>query len=164
MDALPARRWALVVLTASLAVETLGAWSGFPFGAYHYSDRFGPSLGLVPLTIPLAWHVVLTNALFIVRGLAPHLPRWSEAILAALVCTAYDFVLEPFATTVKGYWTWNGGNVPLQNYLAWLVVSGLLIGCFAPTAALRRPRDPRPVVIFGATVAIFLAGRFFFKT
>ena len=60
----PARRWALIVFVVALAVETLGVATGFPFGAYRYTDQFGPRLGLVPLTIPLAWHVVVTNALF----------------------------------------------------------------------------------------------------
>jgi uncharacterized membrane protein len=156
-----ARRWALIVLTASLGVETLGAWTGFPFGVYRYSDLFGPSLGVVPLTIPLAWHIVLTNALFLVRAGAPHCSRWGEAALTAFLCTAYDFILEPFATTVKGYWHWQGGTIPLQNYAAWFVVSGLLVGSFAPTTATRHRRDPRPAVVLGMTVAIFLAGRYF---
>ena len=157
----PARRWALIVLVSSLAVETLGTLTGFPFGAYRYSDLFGPSLGVVPFTIPLAWHVVLTNALFLVRMVTPHRSRLAEAALAGLLGTGYDFVLEPFATTVKGYWQWRGGTVPVQNYLAWFAVGTLLVWRFAPTAAMRFRRDPRPAVILGATLLIFLAGRFF---
>ena len=153
-----ARRWALLIIVLSLAVETLGALTGFPFGAYAYSDRFGPVLGVVPLAIPLAWHVVLTNALFLVRRIAPHLPRWGEALAAGVVATLYDAMLEPFATTVKGYWHWREGGVPLQNYLAWLIVSTLLIRAFAPTSAAHHGRDPRPVLILGATLLLFLAG------
>ncbi len=154
-----ARRWGLTVLLGAFAVETLGALTGFPFGAYHYTDRFGPLLGVVPLTIPLAWHVVVTNALFLVRWTAPHLPRWGEAACTAALCTLYDFILEPFATAIKGYWTWTSGTIPLQNYLAWFVVSGLLVRTFAPTPATRFRRDPRPALILGFTVLIFLAGR-----
>jgi uncharacterized membrane protein len=156
-----ARRWALIVLISSLAVETLGTLTGFPFGAYTYTDLFGPSLGVVPLTIPLAWHVVLTNALFLVRSATPHGSRLVEAGLAGLLVTLYDFILEPFATSVKGYWRWQGGEIPPQNYLAWFTVGSLIIWAFAPSAATRFRRDPRPAVILGATVVIFLAGRFF---
>jgi uncharacterized membrane protein len=156
-----ARRWALTVIALSLAVETLGVLTGFPFGAYRYSDLFGPMLGAVPLTIPLAWHVVLTNALFVVRAVVPHRSRAAEAGLVALLGTAYDYILEPFATTVKGYWQWRGGTIPMQNYFAWFAVGGLLVWAFAPTSATRFPRDPRPAVILGATVAIFVAGRLF---
>ncbi len=154
-----ARRWGLIVLVSAFAVETLGALTGFPFGVYHYTDRFGPLLGVVPLTIPLAWHVVVTNALFIVRLAAPHLPRLGEAAFTAAICTLYDFILEPFATTVKGYWIWTGGTIPLQNYVAWFVISALLVGAFAPTPATRFRRDPRPCLILGITILIFVAGR-----
>jgi uncharacterized membrane protein len=154
-----ARRWGAIVLVSALAVETLGATTGFPFGRYQYTDRFGPLLGVVPLTIPLAWHVVVTNALFIVRWLRPHCSRMIEAALAGLICTVYDFVLEPFATAVKHYWNWSDAVIPLQNYLAWFVLSGLMVWFFAPTAWTRFPRDPRPQTILGLTVLIFLAGR-----
>lgn len=154
-----ARRWGLIVLVSSLGVETLGAATGFPFGSYRYTERFGPMLGLVPLTIPLAWHVVVTNSLFIVRAIMPHRPRWIEAAMAALLATLYDFILEPFATTVKGYWIWTDGSVPLQNYAAWFIISGLLVRFFAPTASSRFPRDPRPWLVLGITLLIFLAGR-----
>jgi uncharacterized membrane protein len=156
--AAPARRWALLVILLSLAIETLGAMTGFPFGAYTYTDHFGPVLGVVPLVIPLAWHVVLTSSLFLVRGLAPHLPRWGEALAAGFLATLYDAILEPFATLTRDYWHWRHSAVPLQNYVAWLVVGTLLIGLFAPTGAGRKDRDPRPALILGTTVLLFLAG------
>jgi uncharacterized membrane protein len=156
----PARRWALIVCLCALAVETLGAATGFPFGSYHYTHRFGPMLGVVPLTIPLAWHVVVTNAIFIVRALAREQSRLVQAAGTGLVCTAYDFILEPFATgSARQYWIWQGGAVPVQNYLAWLIVSGLLAWGFAPALVTRDPRDPRPAVILGVTLLIFVAGR-----
>jgi uncharacterized membrane protein len=156
----PARHWALLVIISSLAIETLGAMTGLPFGVYAYTDRFGPVLGVVPLAIPLAWHVVLTNALFLVRAFAPHLPRWGEAMAAGLIATLYDAVLEPFATTIKDYWHWRNDTVPLQNYLAWFVLGSVLIRAFAPTGAGRTGRDLRPALILGATVLLFVAGTF----
>jgi len=154
-----ARRWGIIVLVSAFGIETLGAKTGFPFGAYTYTDRFGPMIGLVPMTIPLAWHVVVTNALFIVRAIAPHLSRLTEAALAGLFCTIYDFILEPFATTVKGYWIWSEGTIPPLNYIAWFVLSALLVRLFAPTISNRYRRDPRPLMIVCLTIAIFLAGR-----
>lgn len=154
-----ARRWAAIILVCSYGVETLGAWTGFPFGEYHYTDKFGPILGVVPLAIPLAWYVVVSNTLFIVRIVAPYLSQVVEAVLAALLCTLYDFVLEPFATTVKHYWNWAGETVPPLNYVAWFVVSGLLIWLFSPTLTTRFRLDLRPWIILGATLLIFVAGQ-----
>jgi len=154
-----ARRWGLIVLVCAFGIETFGAITGFPFGEYHYTDRFGPILGVVPLTIPLAWHVVVTNALFVVRAVAPHASRLAEAALAGLLCTLYDFVLEPFATTLKHYWIWTDGTTPPSlNYVAWFVLSGLLVRLFAPTLSSRYRLDPRPALVLGLTIAIFVAG------
>lgn len=155
-----ARHWGLIILAASLAVETLGVCTGFPFGAYSYTDNFGPPLGVVPFTIPFAWHVVVTNSLFIVRALAPHGSRLSEAVAVGLLCTVYDFILEPFATTVRHYWIWSGGTIPLQNYASWFILSGILTWLFAPTvASFSRFRDWRPAIILSVMLLIFIAGR-----
>jgi uncharacterized membrane protein len=154
------RRWALLVLVFAFCVETFGVSTGFPFGSYTYTGRFGPMLGVIPLTIPFAWLVVVTNALFLVRALAPHLGRIAEAALVGVICTTYDFILEPFATTVKGYWIWTEGSVPPLNYIAWFVLSALLVRLLAPTLSMRYRWDIRPAAILGLTVMIFLAGRF----
>jgi putative membrane protein len=155
-----ARRWALIVLVFAFAIESYGTFTGIPFGQYHYTDRFGPMLGVVPLTIPFAWHVVVTNALFLVRAVAPYASRLVEAGAVGLVCTLYDFILEPFATTVKQYWIWTEGTIPPINYVAWFVLSGLLVRLFAPTLSSRYRLDPRPAFILGITIAIFIAGEF----
>jgi uncharacterized membrane protein len=155
-----ARRWGLIVLVCAFLIETCGAMTGFPFGGYHYTGRFGPMLWVVPLTIPLAWHVVVTNALFLVRAVAPHVSRMGEAASVGLLCTGYDFTLEPFATTVKHYWVWTGGTVPPLNYAAWFVLSGLLVWFFAPTLSSRFRFDLRPAMILGLTIVIFIAGEF----
>jgi uncharacterized membrane protein len=155
----PARRWALLVLVAALVVETIGVRTGFPFGAYCYTDRFGPMLGLVPFVIPLAWHVVVTNALFLARRYAPQSSRTVQAMITGLLCAGYDFVLEPFATGAKRYWIWAAGHPPLLNYLAWFVISALLAAFLAPRPArIEAPGDPRPAILLGVTLLIFLAG------
>lgn len=155
-----ARRWAITIILCSYGIETFGAWTGFPFGEYHYTTAFGPILGIVPLTIPFAWYVVVTNALFIVRAVAPHASNMTEAMVAGLICTLYDVILEPFATTVKHYWIWAGKEVPPLNYVAWFVISALLIWIFAPTVSTRHRYDPRPFLILFFMVLIFFAGEF----
>ena len=80
------------------------------------------------------------------------------AALTGLACTAYDFVLEPFATRAKHYWLWQGGTVPLQNYAAWFVISTALVLCCEPSARPRSPGDLRPALVLAITLLIFLAG------
>jgi len=159
-----ARRWAVTIVLCAFVIETAGTLTGIPFGDYHYTDKFGPTiwpgstLFTVPLTIPLAWHVIITNALFIVRAVAPNISGLVEALAAGLICMIYDVILEPFATTVKGYWLWANGTVPLINYVAWFVLSALLMRVFAPTLSTRFRYDIRPLSILALTVLIFLAG------
>jgi uncharacterized membrane protein len=86
-----ARRWAATVIVFAFVIETIGTLTAFPFGDYRYTTLFGPMLGVVPLTIPLAWHVVVTNALFVVRFVAPNLGRVKEALCVGALCTGYDF-------------------------------------------------------------------------
>jgi uncharacterized membrane protein len=154
-----ARRWGAFILVASFGIETMGAATGLPFGSYHYTDRFGPILGIVPVTIPLAWHVVVTNALFLVRMLVPNCSRLAEAALAGFIATVYDFILEPFATQLKGYWLWTDGSVPPLNYLAWFVLTALLVRLLAPTVSNRYRWDIRPAAILGLTILIFITAR-----
>lgn len=151
-----ARRWGAIVIVLAFAIETYGVHTGIPFGKYQYTENFGPMLGLVPFTIPLAWHVVVTNALFLVRAVAPHMGRIPEALIAAFICTAYDFILEPFATTLRHYWNWADHSVPPLNYVAWFAISAVLVFFFAPTASNRYRFDPRPILVLGLTLAIFI--------
>jgi uncharacterized membrane protein len=153
-----ARGWAVKVVLSAYVIEYIGTTTSIPFGDYHYTERFGPMLGPVPLVIPLAWHVIVTNAMFIVRATSPSASGWMEAFAAGLICTVYDIALEPFATTVKGYWVWGGPTVPLLNYISWFFLSALLIRIFVPRLMTRFRTDPRPWLIVGLTVLIFLAG------
>jgi uncharacterized membrane protein len=156
-----ARRWLLIVVVSSAAVETLGTLTGFPFGPYSYTANFGPQLGPLPVTIPLAWHVLLGNALILWRSMLPGFVPSIEALAAAAAVTAIDWVMEPFASKVKYYWVWStpGGAVPPQNYLAWGIVAFLLIRFAAKSPAHQQGFEPRPFVILGSMLLLFALGR-----
>lgn len=157
-----ARRWAWGVILCGAVVETAGTFTGQPFGPYQYTANFGPQIWrLPPLTIPLAWHVLLGNALILWRSVLPGFIPAIEAAAAAALVTGIDWVMEPFATKVKYYWIWStpGGAVPAQNYAAWFGVSFVLILLFAKTPAHQNGFEPRPAVILGSMIALFVLGR-----
>jgi len=127
---------ALVIAFFSYGVEALGVNTGFPFGSYRYTGILSPVLpGGVPLPVVFAWLTIILA----VRRLAVRPPllvgrRWLiSTVVAALLATLLDLVLEPVAFHLEHYWTWLApGNsayygVPLANFLAWFVVSLVLL-------------------------------------
>ena len=161
-----ARRWAVIILAGSAAFEWIGARTGFPFGPYVYTERFGWRLGgVLPVAIPLAWLVVLLGGRFLVRALRPEAGRIELALGVALVATLTDLNLEFVAWKVRGYWVWYphaGANAPgwppLQNYVAWFALSFGLTALLPPNHALRPHRPPatRPILVLALMNALFL--------
>jgi putative membrane protein len=46
-----------------------------------------------------------------------------------LILLSLDFLIEPIAIRFD-YWSWSGGEIPLQNYLGWYLFSYLLFWVF----------------------------------
>ncbi|MDX6766655.1 MAG: carotenoid biosynthesis protein [Candidatus Methylacidiphilales bacterium] len=148
-----------VVAVGSGLVETIGTLTGFPFGSYTYLGRMGPQIGPLPLAIPAAWWMVVAGFYLTFRRLLPHAGRRSLCLLTASAATAFDWVMEPFAWQVRGYWQWHDGRVPAENYAAWFVLSFLL----ARLAPLHSPvgwkTDLRAAGVLALTLMLFVVGR-----
>jgi bisanhydrobacterioruberin hydratase len=121
----------LSLLAVALAVEAVGVVTGFPFGRYSYSEVLSPKLIGVPLGITFAWLMVVMAAFFTSRYLLHQLrPAWHTAallLIAAGLVLASDFLMEPVAVYIQGYWTWADRGfyygVPEANFIAWGIIS-----------------------------------------
>ncbi|AVT39376.1 carotenoid biosynthesis protein [Plantactinospora sp. BB1] len=129
----------LVTTGGGLAVEALGVATGVPFGGYAYSGELGPKLAGVPLIIPLAWTWMAWPAwLAAVRLTRPGAGR---VALAAVGLAGWDLFLDP-QMVAEGYWSWRDPDpalpgvpdVPISNYLGWLVFAVLLMALLGPVA------------------------------
>jgi uncharacterized membrane protein len=129
------RRTALFFATSAIVswfMEEIGVRTGLIYGAYHYSALLGPKLGDVPVTIPLAWFMMIYPswrvAQAILRGVDTRsIPGLTAlAAIAALVMTAWDVVMDP-GMAADGNWVWEHGGayfgVPRHNYLGWLLTT-----------------------------------------
>lgn len=117
----------LIITLGSALVETCGALTGWPFGAYAYTHHLGWRVGnILPFTIPLAWWVVIGLGHALARVCFPKISRGIAALLCAIWATLFDMLLEPFAWQVKQYWIWKEGYVPWNNYLSWFLTAFLL--------------------------------------
>jgi uncharacterized membrane protein len=120
----------LLVITTlgGLAVEALGVATGFPFGHYAYGAALGPKLLGVPLVIPLAWTWMAWPA-WIVAGRITGDGRL-RPLVAGVGLASWDLFLDP-QMVAEHYWRWSDPHpalpgvpdVPLSNYLGWLVVA-----------------------------------------
>jgi putative membrane protein len=163
-------RWgagaALLILFLSWLVEHVGATTGFPFGAYAYTDVLQPQIfGVVPLAIPFAWLLIVPAAV----GAAELLERDGAAsgvvspwklLTAAAFALLLDVTIEPFAVHINRYWVWSdssqGGyyGIPASNFVAWWFTSLLLSWVLLQG---RRRAAPRAVALPWLPLALYLA-------
>ncbi len=113
--------WLGVTWIATFILEAVGVETGKVFGEYYYGETLGPQLFETPVIIGLNWCIIIF-------GISETLRMKRFSLLAALIgvpigAVLFDIALEPVAMSVLDYWTWPGGTVPLQNYIAWGVIS-----------------------------------------
>ena len=110
-------------------MEEAGVRTGLIYGPYHYSDMLGAKLGHVPVIIPLAWFMMIYPSWRVAQALLRGADTRSlagvtgQAIVAALVMTGWDMIMDP-GMARAGTWVWERGGpyfgVPLRNYMGWL--------------------------------------------
>jgi uncharacterized membrane protein len=155
----------------SYLLEELGVRSGIIYGPYHYSDLLGPKLGHVPIIIPLAWFMMIYPSWTVARALLksislPFIAGLTlQAVVAALIMTAWDVVMDP-GMAAAGNWIWEKGGayfgVPRHNYLGWLLTT-FLVYWIAGWLWRNQPHTLYPPSLFAALPVIvysFLALRY----
>lgn len=113
----------VLVYLAGYLVEMAGVMTGSIFGVYLYGPALGPALFGTPLLIGLNWFILAYCAFHIFKGSRS---VWLHALLGALLMVMFDFMLEPVATHLY-WWLWVYGTIPLQNFIAWFIVSYLML-------------------------------------
>jgi len=135
-----------LILFSTWLIEHIGSTTGFPFGAYSYTDVLQPKIvGVVPLAIPFAWLLVVPSALGITEYLMRHRDKTQalaspnaqnsrmllKMLAAASSAVLLDITIEPVSVHISGYWVWEVSGsyygVPISNFVAWWLTSFLLI-------------------------------------
>jgi len=122
--------WTFLVLILTLFIEGLGVKTGKIFGNYYYGSHLVPFICNVPLAIGFAWLIMLLSSIPLAQKICSALSIKNQIlfiILASLLMTLFDFFMEPAAMQLN-YWNWHDGKIPFQNYLAWFIISFILIG------------------------------------
>lgn len=131
-------------------IELAGVTSGLPFGWYHYTGAWFPSVALAhgvrfPPLVAFAWLMIAGGWSL---GLSRIKPAGVGLVIAAALAAATDMLMEPVTTGVLGYWTWDvkgplPGGVPISNLIGWflaaLAVGGIVRLRLDPMSKHARP-------------------------
>jgi uncharacterized membrane protein len=149
----------VITLVTSWTLEEVGVVTGLVYGPYHYTVALGPSIGAVPVLIPLAWFALAYPTSVLVDLVAG---RWvggstggprrlvALAVAGALLMAAWDVALDPILSgpTYRA-WVWEAsgtvGAVPAQNYLGWAATAFAIYLAFR-LVARRVPELGTPAV------------------
>jgi putative membrane protein len=150
----------VVIGVLSAITETIGTKTGFLFGPYFYTERMGPMLGgTLPLAIPFAWWNILGSFYMLARYALPRLGSRSTSLLVAALATILDWVMEPFAWKIRGYWIWENAHIPLQNYVGWFVLSFALCRISPLHGPYRPELDKRCLAVPVLMLTFFISAR-----
>lgn len=142
---------ALVIYSAGFIVEIAGVNTGLIFGSYEYGPTLGPQLFHTPMIIGINWLMLVYASLVITSRFFEQ--RYFRVLVAAVLMVVYDFALEPAAIDLD-MWNW-GGPVPMQNYIAWLVIS-LVLTWFADRTGFVNRENKIAAPLFFVQLGFFI--------
>jgi len=119
--------FASIVFILGMVVEIVGVQTSLIFGAYSYGTILGAKVLGVPLTIGLNWLLLIYCI-----GVVSHqlnMATWLKVVVGASIMLLLDIFIEPVAIQYA-WWTWEIETVPLQNYVAWFIISAFLLSLF----------------------------------
>lgn len=102
--------------------EALGVNYGLLFGTYSYGANLGFKVLGVPLIICVNWCMLTMVTADLAKYLSKN--KWIRIGAGAFIMTLLDVVIEVSAPRFD-FWAFEGGIVPLQNYLAWFAIASL---------------------------------------
>lgn len=141
-----------VIALLGFGVEVAGVLTGEVFGSYSYGRALGFKIWGTPPMIGLNW-LMLVYGVFVIMNHF-RLAVILKILLGATLMVVYDLIMEPVAIRLD-MWSWGGGDIPLQNYIAWFIISAVMLGIFY-LAQLNIKNRVAPVLFF-VQMGFFLA-------
>lgn len=118
----------LGIFILGFAAEWLGVHTHLIFGNYAYGKTLGLKVMDIPLLIGLNWFLLIYSTGVAMQYLGIKNLNY-RVIAGAVVLVLLDVLIEPVATRFD-YWHWFDVTVPLENYLGWFIIGGLMLGIF----------------------------------
>jgi putative membrane protein len=133
------------------AAEVVGVHTGVPFGDYAYTGGLGASVAGVPLVIGLAWAMMAWPAMCVAARITTTM--WPRIGTAVAALASWDVFLDPQMVDAH-HWRWRHthphlpgiDDVPLSNFVGWLLVSLVLMTLAQLVMRPRASRADGPMV------------------
>jgi len=160
-----ARRWVGMALLLAATLAWLSSATGWPLGPIFYTARLGAKVGPVPFALPLLAVVLIIGARETVLRAWPRGSHALTAFATGLLVGAAQWVIEPIASESRAWWLWYPAEPgapaapPVRNFIAWALAAWALAQLMREERVAFSParRPLRPVIVFLATLATFLA-------
>jgi uncharacterized membrane protein len=149
---LPFLMWSVFVFAGGYLIELYGVQTGHFFGIYHYKASLGPKVFGVPPVIGLNWLILSYSIGHLVYNTQLH--PLLRIVTASLIMVLLDLFIEPVAMDLH-FWDWEGGVVPLKNYLGWFSVSVVIFAAYGQIKFRRE--NPLAGWVVGIQFAFFIA-------
>jgi bisanhydrobacterioruberin hydratase len=150
--------FALIALLGYL-IEMAGVLTGLVFGEYQYHYALGFKIFGTPPIIGINWLMLIYTVYTIFEKQS--IPVYLKIFGGASLMLVYDIILEPVAIALN-MWSWGGGDIPIQNYVAWFVISVFFLGIFH----LAKVRTSNPIAkhMYLVQLLFFLVLNIYFRT
>lgn len=112
--------WLISLFIMTFILEVVGAKTGMIFGEYSYGSVLGFKILDVPIIIGFNWSLIIFGCAVIVSRI--NVKPLASAIIAGTLAVLLDLFIEPIAIKL-GYWNWTNETIPVQNYLAWFIIT-----------------------------------------
>ncbi|MFW5821162.1 MAG: carotenoid biosynthesis protein, partial [Bacteroidota bacterium] len=126
--------WSISAFLITFLLEYAGVETGKVFGNYHYGETMFLQLGKVPVVIAFNW-TILILATYSISNKLVNKP-WIIPVISSVLIVIFDYIMEPVAMYLD-YWQWENNTIPLQNYIAWFIIS--LVFAYALSILKIRP-------------------------
>jgi putative membrane protein len=112
----------LIIFLLGYFVEVIGVNTGLIFGEYNYGESLGIKWLETPVVMGVNWLLLIYSSSVLVARFTTN--RWLAALAGSCLMVLFDLALEPVAIRLD-MWNWHLSPIPVQNYVAWFVISFL---------------------------------------
>lgn len=130
--------------------EAIGTNTGVVFGDYTFGPSLGPKVFGTPFALLINWMISVYLITMILRPKITNI--WRMGFAGALLMVIYDILLEPVAIRLN-MWSWDTTTPPLQNYIAWFLVSFPLVMLLS--RYVKKSQNPLVIVVFVVHLLFF---------